>query len=70
MAGRLKLAAQVLALALVTGLFALLVWKVATQDEGAAPKLSRGETPPAPLSASTASTGRASFRSPRTAGGR
>ena len=48
MAGRLKLAAQMLALALVTGLFALLVWKVATQDEGAAPKLGRGETPPAP----------------------
>jgi cytochrome c biogenesis protein CcmG, thiol:disulfide interchange protein DsbE len=48
MAGRLKLAAQVLALALVTGLFALLVWKLATQDEGAAPKLGRGETPRAP----------------------
>jgi cytochrome c biogenesis protein CcmG, thiol:disulfide interchange protein DsbE len=48
MAGRLKLSAQVLALALVTGLFALLVWKVATQDEGAAPKLGRGETPAAP----------------------
>ncbi|HZB34651.1 MAG TPA: redoxin domain-containing protein [Gaiellaceae bacterium] len=48
MAGRLKLTAQVLALALVTGLFALLVWKLATQDEGAAPKLGRGETPPAP----------------------
>jgi cytochrome c biogenesis protein CcmG/thiol:disulfide interchange protein DsbE len=48
MTGRLKLAAQVLALGLVTGLFALLVWKVATQDEGAAPKLVRGETPLAP----------------------
>jgi cytochrome c biogenesis protein CcmG/thiol:disulfide interchange protein DsbE len=48
MAGRLKLGAQVLALALVTGLFVLLVWKLATQDEGAAPKLGRGETPPAP----------------------
>ena len=48
MTGRLKLAAQVAALALVTGLFALFVWKVATQGEGAAPKLSRGETPPAP----------------------
>ena len=48
MAGRLKLSAQVLALALVAGLFALLVWKVATDDEGAAPKLERGETPPAP----------------------
>jgi cytochrome c biogenesis protein CcmG, thiol:disulfide interchange protein DsbE len=48
MAGRLRLAGQMLALALVTGLFALLVWKLATQDEGAAPKLGRGETPPAP----------------------
>lgn len=48
MTGRLRLAAQVAALALVTGLFALFVWKVATQGEGAAPKLSRGETPPAP----------------------
>jgi len=48
MAGRLKLAAQVLALALVTGLFALLVWKLVTEDEGAAPKLGRGETPFAP----------------------
>jgi cytochrome c biogenesis protein CcmG/thiol:disulfide interchange protein DsbE len=47
-AGRLKLVAQALALALVAGLFALLVWKVASEDEGAAPKLSRGETPPAP----------------------
>jgi cytochrome c biogenesis protein CcmG, thiol:disulfide interchange protein DsbE len=49
MAGRLKLAAQVLALALVAGLFTLLVWKLATEDEGAAPKLGRGETPPAPV---------------------
>jgi cytochrome c biogenesis protein CcmG/thiol:disulfide interchange protein DsbE len=48
MAGRLKIAAQVAALVLVAGLFALLVWKVATQDEGAAPKLGRGETPAAP----------------------
>lgn len=48
MVGRLKVAAQGAALALVVGLFALLVWKVATQDEGAAPKLGRGETPPAP----------------------
>jgi cytochrome c biogenesis protein CcmG/thiol:disulfide interchange protein DsbE len=43
-----KLAAQGLALALVAGLFALLVWKVATQDENAATKLARGQTPPAP----------------------
>jgi cytochrome c biogenesis protein CcmG, thiol:disulfide interchange protein DsbE len=32
----------------VTGLFVLLVWKLATEDEGAAPKLGRGETPTAP----------------------
>lgn len=48
MAGRLKLAAQVLALALVAGLFGLLVWKLVTQDEGAAAQLGRGETPSAP----------------------
>ncbi len=48
MTARLKLTAQVLALALVTGLFALLVWKMWSQDEGAAPKLGRGETPTAP----------------------
>ena len=48
MAARLKLGAQVLAVALVTGLFALLVWKVASQDEGASRKVQRGETPPAP----------------------
>jgi cytochrome c biogenesis protein CcmG/thiol:disulfide interchange protein DsbE len=48
MAGRLKLASQILALAVVTGLFALLVWKMWSQDEGAAPKLGRGETPRAP----------------------
>jgi cytochrome c biogenesis protein CcmG/thiol:disulfide interchange protein DsbE len=48
MAARLKLGAQVLALALVTGLFLLLVWKVASEDEGASRKLQRGERPPAP----------------------
>jgi cytochrome c biogenesis protein CcmG/thiol:disulfide interchange protein DsbE len=48
MAARLKLGAQVLALALVTGLFVLLVWKLASQEEGASRKLQRGETPPAP----------------------
>jgi cytochrome c biogenesis protein CcmG, thiol:disulfide interchange protein DsbE len=48
MAARLKLGAQVLALALVTGLFLLLVWKVASEDEGASRKLQRGETPAAP----------------------
>ena len=48
MSGRLKLAAQGLSVALVAGLFALLVWKVATQDEGAARKLGRGEVVDAP----------------------
>ena len=48
MTARLKLGAQVVALALVAGLFLLLVWKVASQDEGASRKLQRGETPPAP----------------------
>jgi thiol-disulfide isomerase/thioredoxin len=48
MAARLKLGAQVVALALVTGLFLLLIWKLASQDEGASRKLQRGETPPAP----------------------
>jgi cytochrome c biogenesis protein CcmG/thiol:disulfide interchange protein DsbE len=46
---RLKFAGQVLALALVTGLFALLVWKMWSQDEGVAAKVRRGETPPAPV---------------------
>ena len=48
MAGRPKLAAQVLAVAFVAGLFAILTWKLATQEEGAAPKLQRGQTPVAP----------------------
>jgi cytochrome c biogenesis protein CcmG, thiol:disulfide interchange protein DsbE len=48
MAGRLKLGAQVLALALVTGLFVLLVWKVTTQGDNAADELGRGKTPAAP----------------------
>jgi cytochrome c biogenesis protein CcmG/thiol:disulfide interchange protein DsbE len=48
MAGRLKLAAQVTALALVTGLFALLVWKVATQGDNAANELGKGKNPTAP----------------------
>ncbi len=48
MAGRLKLAAQALAVSLVAALFAVLTWNLATQDEGAAPKLKRGQTPAAP----------------------
>lgn len=49
MASRLKLAGQAVAVALVAGLLALLVWKVAT-DSGAnaADKLAGGETPAAP----------------------
>jgi peroxiredoxin len=45
---RLKLAGQVLAVALVAGLFGLLVWKLATQEEGASRKLARGEVVRAP----------------------
>lgn len=48
MNARLKLAGQAAAVALVAGLFALLVWKLATQDEGAARKLERGEKVSAP----------------------
>lgn len=44
----MKLAGQALAVALVGGLFVLLVWKLATQDEGAARKLERGEKVSAP----------------------
>jgi cytochrome c biogenesis protein CcmG, thiol:disulfide interchange protein DsbE len=48
MAGRLKLAGQVFSVALVAALFALLAWKLATQREGAAEKLGRGEITEAP----------------------
>jgi len=48
MAGRLKLSAQLLAVGVVAALFALLAWKLATQDEGAASKLGRGANPAAP----------------------
>ena len=48
MAGRLKLTAQALSVALVAALFGLLVLKLATQDEGAARKLGRGESVRAP----------------------
>lgn len=49
MAGRLRFGAQVLAVALVAALFALLVWKV-VEDEGGEVKaaLKRGESPLAP----------------------
>jgi cytochrome c biogenesis protein CcmG/thiol:disulfide interchange protein DsbE len=48
MAVPLKRVSQALALALVAGLLALLVWKVAHQGGGAAAKLAKGETPTAP----------------------
>ena len=49
MAGRLKLTAQVLALALVAGLLALLVWKVVDEQRGTASgQLAKGRTPTAP----------------------
>lgn len=48
MQARLKLAGQALSVALVAGLFALLVWKLTTQEEGAASKLGRGEIVAAP----------------------
>ncbi len=48
MAGRLKLAAQVLSVALVAALFALLAWKLATEGDDAATKLARGERTAAP----------------------
>jgi cytochrome c biogenesis protein CcmG, thiol:disulfide interchange protein DsbE len=48
MAARLKLAAQMAALALVTGLFVLLVWKMATQNDNAANELGKGKSPTAP----------------------
>ncbi len=45
---RLKVAAQVLAVGMVAGLLALLIWKIASQDEGIAAELARGERPLAP----------------------
>jgi len=44
----LKLSAQALSVALVAGLLALLVWKVAHQGGGVASKLRRGHPVPAP----------------------
>jgi cytochrome c biogenesis protein CcmG/thiol:disulfide interchange protein DsbE len=49
MAGRAKLVAQGIAVVGVVALLGLLVWKVAFEDSGgAAERLARGETPPAP----------------------
>jgi cytochrome c biogenesis protein CcmG, thiol:disulfide interchange protein DsbE len=48
MASRLKLAGQLLALAAVAGLLALLIWRVANQNGGAAAEIKAGKTPPAP----------------------
>ena len=45
---RLKLVGQVLALALVAGLLALLVWKLVAQDSGAADRLRQGKRVQAP----------------------
>jgi cytochrome c biogenesis protein CcmG/thiol:disulfide interchange protein DsbE len=48
-AARVKLAAQVLAVAAVAGLLALLIWKVVNEDRSDVPKrLAAGETPRAP----------------------
>jgi cytochrome c biogenesis protein CcmG, thiol:disulfide interchange protein DsbE len=46
--GRLKLAAQGLAVVMVAALLGLLIWKVAHDDSGAAGKLAKGEHPVAP----------------------
>jgi cytochrome c biogenesis protein CcmG/thiol:disulfide interchange protein DsbE len=49
MAARLMLAAQVLAVAAVAGLLALLIWKVVNEDRSDVPRrLAAGETPRAP----------------------
>ena len=48
MTGRLKLSAQILAVALVAALFGVLTWRLATQDEGAARQLGRGKVVHAP----------------------
>src|SRR5215510_1539744 len=48
MARGLKLTAQALSVALVAGLLALLVWKVAHQGGGVASKLRKGHPVPAP----------------------
>jgi cytochrome c biogenesis protein CcmG, thiol:disulfide interchange protein DsbE len=48
MARALKLGGQALAVALVAGLLALLIWKVANQGGGAADELAKGKKPPAP----------------------
>ena len=47
-AARLKLAGQVVAIGLVAGLLALLVWKVAGGSESKVEGLRSGKTPPAP----------------------
>src|SRR6266542_3684924 len=45
---RLKQGLQALTVGVVTGLLALLIWKVVHQGGGAASELARGKTPPAP----------------------
>jgi cytochrome c biogenesis protein CcmG, thiol:disulfide interchange protein DsbE len=46
--GRIRLAGQVVALALVAGLLGLLVWKLAHNSEGVAGELAKGRHPMAP----------------------
>jgi len=49
MAGRLRLTAQALSIALVAGLLGLLVWKIATDEESPVPQaMKAGKTVPAP----------------------
>jgi len=48
MARSLKASAQALAVAVVVGLLALLVWKIVNDEGGAASALRRGEQPVAP----------------------
>ena len=48
MTKRVMLVGRAFAVALVAGLFGLLVWKIAGQGESVAKEVSRGENPPAP----------------------
>lgn len=49
MTGRLRLGAQVVAVAIVAALLGLLIWKVAQGDSEVTSELARGGTPAAPL---------------------
>ena len=48
MARGLRLAGQLLAVALVASLLALLIWRITNQGDTTASELAKGETPPAP----------------------